>query len=75
MSQESGGEWIVRLPDAASYQEYVDTYIEPSQKFPDVHFVFDPKVRVVKVTSKKMEETNRHLKSDLDLSSDLYSST
>jgi hypothetical protein len=53
MSQESGGEWIVHLPDAASYQEYVDTCIESSQKFPDVYFVFDPKVRVVKVTSEK----------------------
>jgi hypothetical protein len=50
MSQESGGEWIVHLPDLDSYQEYVDANIELSQKFPDVHFFVDPKVRAVKMT-------------------------
>jgi hypothetical protein len=53
MSQESDGEWIVHLPDLGSYLEYIDTNIELFQKFPDVQYVVDPKVRVVKETSEK----------------------
>jgi hypothetical protein len=53
MSQESSGEWIVNLPDECCYQNYIDTNIELDQKFPDVHFVFDPKVSIVNLTQEK----------------------
>jgi len=53
MSQESAGEWIAHLPDLCSYQEYIDAHVEPAQQFPDVHFVFDWKVRVLSMTSER----------------------